>query len=112
MEGWAILLLLLLACLLLVLLRSALPLPLLPLHLPAQYALIERALSSTCRYSSTITSSALLTAGLHCQPCGGLHVCLSRYGTSARCSEGMPLTCSMPAKALRAHAIVSVPLPM
>ena len=52
MEGWAILLQLLLAHLLLVLLPSGLPLPLLPLYLPAQDALIK-ILTSTCRRGST-----------------------------------------------------------
>lgn len=51
MEGRAVLLLLLLARLLLVLLPSALPLPLLPLYLPAQDALVQ-ALTSTCRGGS------------------------------------------------------------
>lgn len=45
MEGWPILILLLRAGLLLVLLR----LPLLPLHLPAQQALIK-ALASACSH--------------------------------------------------------------
>ncbi len=54
MEGWAILLWLLLARLLLVRLPSALPLPLLPLYLPAQDALIK-VLTST--YNGAVSST-------------------------------------------------------
>ncbi len=71
MKGWPILLWLLLACLLLVRLPSALPLPLLPLYLPAQDALIK-VLTGTCTCGSTPSLAFPLACTQHHQRSGSL----------------------------------------